>query len=51
MAWGPGIEPGFSDSESDVLPVRRSPNAKSPSSFMPTGALIQKADQGLPSYM
>jgi hypothetical protein len=30
MAWGPGVEPGFSDSESDVLPIRRSPKNKSP---------------------
>jgi hypothetical protein len=39
LAWGPGVEPGFSDPESDVLPIRRSPNAKSPSRSMPTGAL------------
>jgi hypothetical protein len=25
LAWGPGVEPGFSDPESDVLPIRRSP--------------------------
>src|SRR6266545_637260 len=30
MAWGPGVKPGFSDSESDVLPVRRSPKSEKP---------------------
>lgn len=28
MAWGPGIEPGFSEPKSDVLPIRRPPNLK-----------------------
>src|SRR5262244_3555409 len=30
MARGPGVEPGFSDPESDVLPIRRSPNESAP---------------------
>ena len=49
LAWGPGVEPGFSDPESDVLPIRRSPKSKSPSRSMATGALFQKADHRLPS--
>jgi hypothetical protein len=28
MAWGLGLEPRFSDSKSDVLPIRRPPNTK-----------------------
>src|SRR5262245_28454662 len=44
MARGPGVEPGFSDPKSDVLPIRRSPKSERPSRSMPTGALIQKAD-------
>jgi hypothetical protein len=49
MAWGLGLEPRFSDSKSDVLPIRRPPKAKRLSRSMPTGALIQKADYTLPS--
>ena len=29
MAWGLGLEPRFSDSKSDVLPIRRPPNDRS----------------------
>lgn len=28
MAWGLGLEPRFSDSKSDVLPIRRPPNGE-----------------------
>src|SRR5437867_11125083 len=28
MAWGLGLEPRFSDSKSDVLPIRRPPNTE-----------------------
>jgi hypothetical protein len=33
MAWGLGLEPRFSDSKSDVLPIRRPP-ITSPQRFM-----------------
>jgi hypothetical protein len=51
LAWGLGLEPRFSDSKSDVLPIRRPPKAKRPSESMPTGARIQKADHAMPSTM